>query len=87
MGLLLHQVGTTDLRVGDRDHALLGGQRDLAVGGAHQLAGEAAPCGPARTSSARGWRVRTRARRPTKRRKCSGLVSGRSTPGEETSSV
>src|SRR5262249_31758882 len=33
-----------------------------------------------------GSRVRTRARRPRKRRKCSGLVSGRSAPGEETSS-
>src|SRR3954454_12929349 len=32
-------------------------------------------------------RVRTRARRPTKRRKCSGLVSGRCAPGEETSSA
>ena len=32
-------------------------------------------------------RVRTRARRPRKRRKCSGLVSGRSVPGEETSSA
>ena len=31
-------------------------------------------------------RVRTRARRPTKRRKCAGLVRGRSLPGEETSS-
>src|SRR4051794_10843763 len=32
-------------------------------------------------------RVRTFARRPRKRRKCSGLVSGRSVPGEETSSA
>src|SRR5262249_21799281 len=31
-------------------------------------------------------RVRPRTRLPTKRRKCSGLVSGRSSPGEETSS-
>ena len=32
-------------------------------------------------------RVRTRARWPRKRRKCSGFVSGRSAPGEETSSA
>ena len=31
-------------------------------------------------------RVRIRTRRPLKRRKCSGFVSGRSAPGEETSS-
>src|SRR4051794_37460125 len=37
-------------------------------------------------STGRGWRTLTRARRPTKRRKCAGLVSGRSDPGEETSS-
>ena len=35
----------------------------------------------------RGSRMRTRARRPRKRRKWSGLVSGRSGPGEETSSA
>ncbi len=43
--------------------------------------------GPAaRSPNASGWRARTLARRPTKRRKCAGLVSGRSLPGEETSS-
>ena len=60
------------------------------VGGADELAGEAARGLGAgslrRRASGRGWRVRTRARRPTKRRKCAGLVSGRSLPGEETSS-
>jgi hypothetical protein len=40
----------------------------------------------ARGATGRGWRVRTRARCPTKRRKWAGFVSGRSVPGEETSS-
>ena len=31
--------------------------------------------------------LRTRAREPRKRLKCSGLVSGRSLPGDETSSA
>ena len=85
MALLLpDQVGTADLRIGDRDHALGGGERDLLVGGADELAGEAARSAARRTGS--GWRERTRARRPMKRRKWAGLVSGRSLPGEETSS-
>ena len=63
------------------DHAGVGGDRDLRVGRADELAGEDA------LAVGAAPRVRTRARRPTKRRKCSGLVSGRSVPGEETSSA
>ena len=79
--LLLDEVGTVDVGVRDRDHAGVGGDRHLGVGGADELAGEA--YGGRRARS----RVRTRARRPRKRRKWSGLVSGRSRPGEETSSA
>jgi hypothetical protein len=38
--LLLDQVRTVDFRVGDRDHAGVGGDRDLGVGGADELSGE-----------------------------------------------
>ena len=54
---------------------VVGGDRDLVVGGADELAGEAT-CGRRARRA-----VRTRARRPRKRRKWSGLVSGRSRPG------
>ena len=77
------EVGACDGAVGDRDDALGGGDRDLALGGADELAGQVAVGRHARSRRA----VRTRARRPTKRRKCWGLVSGRSGPGEETSSA
>src|SRR5450759_1343832 len=39
--LLLDEVRTTDLRVGDRDDAPVGGEGDLAVGSSHELSGEA----------------------------------------------
>ena len=81
MRLLLDEVGTVDVVVRDRDDAGVGGDRHLGVGGPDELAGEAT-CGRRAAS-----RVRTRAARPRKRRKWSGLVSGRSVPGEETSSA
>src|SRR5664279_2179859 len=41
MALLLDQVGSADLRVGDRDDAAVGGQGDLLLRGSHELPGEA----------------------------------------------
>src|SRR4051794_31301409 len=41
MALVLHEVGTGDLGVRDGQHARVGGDGDLEVRGAHQLAGEA----------------------------------------------
>ena len=79
--LVPQQVGSVDVGVGDGDHAAVGGDGHLLLGGAEQLTRER--LGARRASP----RVRTRARWPTKRRKCSGLVSGRRVPGEETSSA
>src|SRR5947207_14042595 len=37
--LVLEQVGAVDVRVRDRDHAAVGGERDLLLGGPDELAG------------------------------------------------
>src|SRR5580704_14591938 len=39
--LIFDQVRTTNLRIGDRDDAPVGGQSDLLLGGRHQLSREA----------------------------------------------
>src|ERR1700690_3080793 len=53
------------VRVGDRDDAPVGGERDLILGGAHQLAGEAAhgpgPPRPLAVELRRAWTRVTRA--------------------------
>ena len=61
------------------DRVTVGVERDASVAGVVSVPVKL--CRPAIAS-----RVRTLTLRPTKRRKCSGLVSGRSAPGEETSS-
>ena len=77
----LQQIAAADLRVRD------GHERRLRVPATVTSSSVAPTSSPVKLLwPSRGSRVRTRARRPRKRRKWSGLVSGRSGPGDDTSS-